>query len=211
MQANSLPSEPPGKPIHGVWLWFFRQEYWSELPCPSPGDLPDLRIEPTSAVSPTLQEGCLSAELPARYMLSLFCVGVIYAGREGNGNPLWYSCLESSMDGGAWWAAVQGFAKSRTQLSDFTFTFHFHELEKEMATHSSVLAWRIPGMGEPGRLLSMGSHRVGHEWSDLAAAASMQEIEGNKAPLGPCNRKAYTPFWVYTQVIIHNFNVRFRE
>ena len=75
------------------------------------------------------------------------------------------------MDGGAWWAAVHGVAESRTWLSDFTFTFHFHALEKEMATHSSVLAWRIPGMGEPGGLLSMGSHRVGHDWSDLAAAA----------------------------------------
>ena len=75
------------------------------------------------------------------------------------------------MDGGAWWAAVHGVAKSWTRLSDFTFTFHFHALEKEMATHSSVLAWRIPGTGEPGGLLSMGSHRVGHDWSDLAVAA----------------------------------------
>ena len=75
------------------------------------------------------------------------------------------------MDGGAWWAAVHGVVKSRTQLSDFTFTFHFHALEKEMATHSSVLAWRIPGTVEPGGLPSMGSHRVGHDWSDLAAAA----------------------------------------
>ena len=64
---------------------------------------------------------------------------------------------------GAWWAAVHGVAKSRTQLSDFTFTFHFHALEKEMSTHSSVLAWRIPGTAEPGGLLSMGSHRVGHD------------------------------------------------
>ena len=76
------------------------------------------------------------------------------------------------MDGGAWWAAVHGVAKSQTWLSDFTFTFHFHALEKEMATHSSVLAWRIPGTGEPGGLSSMGSHRVGHDWSNLAAAAA---------------------------------------
>ena len=76
------------------------------------------------------------------------------------------------MDGGAWWAAVHGAAKSLTQLSNFTFTFHFHALEKEMATHCSVLAWRIPGTGEPGWLPSMGSHRVGHDWSDLAAAAA---------------------------------------
>ena len=87
-----------------------------------------------------------------------------------NGNPLQYSCLENPMDGGAWWAAVHGVAKSRTRLSDFPFTFPFHALEKEMATHSSVLAWRIPGTGEPRGLLSMGSHRVRHDWSDLAAA-----------------------------------------
>ena len=82
---------------------------------------------------------------------------------EGNGTPLQYSCLENPMDAGAWWATVHGFAQSRTRLSDFTFTFHFHELEKEMATHSSVLAWRIPGMAEPGGLPSLGSHRVGHD------------------------------------------------
>ena len=77
------------------------------------------------------------------------------------------------MNGGAWWAAVHGVAKNQTRLSDFTFTFHFHALEKEMATHSGVLAWRIPGTGEPDGLSSMGSHRVGHESSDLAEAAAM--------------------------------------
>ena len=82
---------------------------------------------------------------------------------QGNGTPLQYSCLENPMDGGAWWAAVHGVTKSRTRLSDFTFPFHFHALEKEMATHSSVLAWRIPGTGEPGGLPAMGSHRVGHD------------------------------------------------
>ena len=82
---------------------------------------------------------------------------------EGNGTPLQYSCLENPMDGGAWWAAVHGVARSQTRLSDFTFTSHFHALEKEMATHSSVLAWIIPGTGEPGGLPSMGSHRVGHD------------------------------------------------
>ena len=92
--------------------------------------------------------------------------------REGNGTPLQYSCLENPMDGGAWKAAVHGIAMSWTRLSDFTFNFHFHALEKEMATHSSVLAWRIPGTGEPGGLQSMGSHRVGHDWSDLTAAAT---------------------------------------
>ena len=93
--------------------------------------------------------------------------------REGNGTPLQYSCLENPMDWGAWWAAVHGVAKSRTRLSDFTFTFHFHALEKEMATHSSVLAWRIPGTGG---LPSLGSHRVRHDWSDLAAAAAATSV-----------------------------------
>ena len=106
--------------------------------------------------------------------------GILFG--EGNGTPLQYSCLENPMDGGAWKATVHGVAKSRTRLSDFTFTFfffffkfyfifklyitftfHFHALEKEMATHSSVLAWRIPGTGESGGLPSMGSHRVGHD------------------------------------------------
>ena len=91
---------------------------------------------------------------------------------EGNRTPLQYSCLDNPMDGGDWWAAVHGVGKSRTRLSDVTFTFHFHALEKEMATHSSVLAWRIPGTGQPGGLPSMGSHRVRHDWSDLAAAAA---------------------------------------
>ena len=82
---------------------------------------------------------------------------------EGDGTLLQYSCLENPMDGGAWWAAVHGVAKSRTRLSDFPFTFHFHALEKEMATHFSTLAWKIPWMEEPGRLQSMGSLRVGHD------------------------------------------------
>ena len=82
---------------------------------------------------------------------------------EGNGTPLQYFCLENPMEGGAWQAAVHGVAKSRIRLSDFTFNFHFHALEKEMATHSSVLAWRSPGTGEPGGLPSMRLHRVGHD------------------------------------------------
>ena len=82
---------------------------------------------------------------------------------EGNGTPFQYSFLENPMGGGAWKAAVHGVAEGQTQLSDFTFTFHFHALEKEMATHSSVLALRIPRPGEPGGLPSMGSHRVGHD------------------------------------------------
>ena len=101
------------------------------------------------------QESDMTEQL--HFHFSLSCIG------EGNGNPLQCSCLENPSDVGAWWAAVYGVAQSQTQLSDFTFTFHFHALEKEMATHSSVLAWRIPGMWEPGGLPSMGSHRVGHD------------------------------------------------
>ena len=92
---------------------------------------------------------------------------------EDNGTPLQYSCRENPMGRGAWWAAVHGVEKSWTWLSDFTFTFHFHTLEKEMAAHSSILAWRIPGTVEPGGLPSMGSHRIRHDWSDLAAAAAV--------------------------------------
>ena len=103
---------------------------------------------------------------------TIFCFCVLLWGwlGEGNGTPLQYSCLENPMNGGAWRATVHGVAEGRTRLSDFTFTFHSYALEKEMATHSSVLALRIPGTGEPGGLPSMGSHRVGHDWSDLAAA-----------------------------------------
>ena len=103
--------------------------------------------------------------------------------REDNGTPLQYSCLANPMDGGAWWAAVHGVARSPTWLSSFTFTFHFHALEKEMATHSSVLAWRIPGTGEPGGLLSMGSHRVGHDWSDLAAQRGVKAEDMGKGSI----------------------------
>ena len=85
------------------------------------------------------------------------------ATREGDGTPLQYSCLENPMDRGAWWGIVHGVAKSWTRLSDFTFTCHFHALEKEMATHSSILAWRILGTAEPGGLPSLGLHRIGHD------------------------------------------------
>ena len=97
------------------------------------------------------------------FQSQIFLFSSIAMDGEGNGTPLQYSCLENPMDGGAWSAAVHGVAKSRAQLSDFTFTFPFHALEKEMATHSSVLAWRIPGTGEPGGLPSLRSHRVGHD------------------------------------------------
>ena len=103
--------------------------------------------------------GLLKSDMTERlhFDFSLSCIG------EGNSNPLQGSCLENPRDRGAWRAAVCGVAQSQTRLSDFTFTFHFPALEKEIATHSSVLAWRIPGTGEAGGLPSMGSHRVGHD------------------------------------------------
>ena len=119
---------------------------------------------------------------------------------EGNGTPLQCSCLESPMDRGAWWAEVHGVAKSRTQLSNFTLTFLFHALEKEMATHSSILAWRTPGTGQPGGLLPTGSHRVGHDWSDLAAAAASKGYLGIRylsIILGNC-------IWMYNYLKIKN-------
>ena len=97
------------------------------------------------------------------------------------------------MDGGAWWAAVHGVAEGRTQLSNFTFSFHFHALEKEMATHSSVLAWRIPGMGEPGGPSSMGSHRVRHDQSDLAKKKKMFKYKMSSCnPHYSCNTHQYS-------------------
>ena len=117
---------------------------------------------------------------------------------EGNGTPLQYSCLENPMDRGAWWAAVHGVAKSRARLSDFTFTFHSHALEKEMATHSSILAWRIPGTGEPGGLPSMGLHRVRHDWSDLAVARCLIWINSISKP-------------IYLYILFVCFSVRFLD
>ena len=104
------------------------------------------------------------------YMCVYIYIYIFFFFGEGSGTPLQYSCLGNLMDGGAWWAVVHGVSKSRTWLSDFTF--HFHALGKEMATHSSVLALRIPGKGESGGLLFMGSHRVGHDWGDFAAVAA---------------------------------------
>ena len=107
------------------------------------------------------------------------------------------------MDGGAWWAAVHGVSKSWTRLSDLTFTFHFHALEKEMATHSSVLAWRIPGTGKPVGLPSVGSHRVGHDWSDSAAAAAAQQYYRVKLSCSsnPCSLWVYYYFRQHTSTL----------
>ena len=116
------------------------------------------------------------------------------------------------MGGGAWWAAVHGVTKSQIRLSDFTFPFHFHALEKEMATHSSVLAWRIPGTGEPGGLPSMGSHRVGHDWSDLAAVAAAYTCQYNPSSLlldiymreMTAHVHTVTYMWMFTNSFIQN-------
>ena len=110
------------------------------------------------------------SKLGKEYIKAVYCHPAYLTSMQREGH--FHSGLENPVNGGAWWAAVNGVAKSRTRLSNFTFTFHFHALEKEMATYASVLVWRIPGTGEPGGLPSMGSHRVGHDWSDLAAAAA---------------------------------------
>ena len=126
------------------WLHFFFSS-----PCRS--ELHDTDFDQLGAAA-TRQHSALGSEVPG----------------EGDGNPLQYSRLENPMDGGAWWAAVHGVSKSETRLNDFAFTFHSHALQKEMATHSSVLAWRIPGTEEPGRLLSMGSQ----SWTRLKRLSS---------------------------------------
>ena len=172
-------------------MGFSRQEYWSGVPLPSPTN--SQRWLKLISIESVMASNCLILCCPLLLLPSIFpSISVFsneavlhirwpkywsfsfsispsneYSGlisfEEGNGTPLQYSCLENPMDRGAWEAAVHGVARSRTRLSDFPFTFHFHALEKEMATHSSVLAWRIPGMAEPGGLPSMGSHRVGHD------------------------------------------------
>ena len=119
----------------------------------------------------------LSQQLSALFLLQTNLGRNVRHSREGNGTPLQYSCLENPWTEEPGRLQSMGVSKSRTWLSNFTFTFHFHALEKEMATHSSVLAWRIPGTGKPGGLPSMGLHRVGHDWSDLAAAAAECELE----------------------------------
>ena len=113
---------------------------------------------------------------------------------EGNGTPLQYSCLENPMDEGAWWAAAHVVAKSRTRLGDFTFSFRFHALEKEMATQSGVLAWRIPGTGKPGGLPSMGSHRVGHDCRDLAERSIASAVVHSSSELCSMTRPSWWPY-----------------
>ena len=173
-------------------LGFSRQKHWSGLPLPSPmhesekwkwshSVVSDPQrphgLQPSRLLHPWDFPGRLGkwkSSLTFGFFFPLFFSvyyqllnAVLYYLR-----PLQYSWLENPMDGGAWWAAVHEVAKSRAWLSYFTFTFHFHALEKEMVTHSSILAWRIPGTGEPGGLPSMGSYRVGQDWSDLAVAVA---------------------------------------
>ena len=164
-QAASLPLSYQGSPYYNLFIYCI--DIWIVS---SFGAL-------LFGLFPVLVLYCFAGNIHVQvfvwaYAFIFLCkyLGVEWLG-EGDGTPLQYSCLENPMDGGAYWATVHGVAKSRTRLRNFTFTLHFHALEKEMATHSSVLAWRIPGTGEPGGLLSMGSHRVGHDWSDFAAAA----------------------------------------
>ena len=107
---------------------------------------------------------------------SSYWANLLVCSGESNGTPLQYSCLENPMDGGAWWAAVHGVAKSRTRLSDFPFTFHFHALEKEMATHSSVLSWRIPGTGEPGGLPIYGVEQSRTRLKRLSSSWSVERV-----------------------------------
>ena len=119
---------------------------------------------------------CLFIEWTILLDLKVRVSDLLHMFGEGSGTPLQYSCLENPMDGRARKAVahgIHGIAEGQTRLRNFPFTFHFHALEKEMATHSSVLAWRIPGTGEPGGLPSMGSHRVVHDWSDLAVAVAV--------------------------------------
>ena len=123
---------------------------------PQPAGTTVLTHEPRAGFECGDAPGRLKREV---YIYIYLCIFI----GEGTGSPLQYSCLANPMDGGAWWAAIQGVARSWIRLSDFTFTFHFHALEKEMATHSSVLARRIPGTAEPGGLPPMGLHRVGHD------------------------------------------------
>ena len=161
-------------PIQGAWIWSLVKELRSFMPQGTAKDIKKTELSLSSHII------YMTLHKPQFHHLwygdNISLSGLIYGylkplAGEGNGTPLQYSCLENLMDGGAWKAAVHRVVEGRTRLSNFTFTFHFHALEKEMATHSSVLAWRIPGTGEPDGLQSMGSHRVGHDWSDLAAAA----------------------------------------
>ena len=154
----SPPPEVPPRPLPALLPMVPAWPWTPSGACVSPAaslSCPPSRLFPTLCPSAMSCPGLASMVVVYCCSVAKLCLTFC--------DPIQYSCLENPMDGGAWWATVHGIAKSRTRLNGFTFTFHFHALEKEMATHSSVLAWRIPGTGEPGRLPSMGSHRVGHD------------------------------------------------
>ena len=164
---RGIPHSSPRKlPAHLSDASLLLSQSISHLVLPSKQDLsffsPPHMISPLATwLSKTrLDLRCLRLLLGS---LESICLVLLDYNGEGKGNPLQYSCLGNPMDGGAWQATVQGITKSRTRLGDFTFTFHSHALEKEMATHASILAWRNPGTEEPGGLLSMGSYRIGHD------------------------------------------------
>ena len=137
---------------------------FSQIIAPSPSPTESKRLFYTSVSLLLSHIQCCHYHLSKFHIYALvYCIG-----REGNCTWLQYSCLENPMDRGAWWAAVHGVATCWMRLSDFTFTFHFHTVEKEMATHSSSLTWRIPWTKEPGQIQSIGSQSVGHNWSNLA-------------------------------------------
>ena len=135
-----------------------------------------------------LEESGMTEQL--HFHFSLLCIG------EGNGTPLQYSCLENPMDGGAWYAAVHGVTKSQTWLSDFTFTFHFHASEKEMATHSSALPWRIPGTGEPG-IFCLWGDIYGVVYGVAQSRTGLKQLSGSSCSSLPCNQ-------LYLMRINHN-------
>ena len=153
-----------------------------------------IQFSSVAQLCPTLCDpmDCSTPGLPVHHQLPEFTQTHVHCG-EGNGNPLQYSCLENPMDEGAWLATVHGIMKSWTELTDFTFTFYFHALEKEMATLSSIFSWKIPGTEEPGGLLSIGLHRIEHDWHNLAAAAACplsrwchQTISSSVVPFSSC-------------------------
>ena len=130
--------------------------------------------------------------------LWLWCLGVLYANTVGNGTPLQYSCLENPMDGGAWWAAVHGVARSRTLLSDFTLFFHFHALEKETAPHSSVLAWRIPGTGEPVGLYGVAQSQTRLKWLSSSSSTVVLVLKRCIQAIPGCFCSGLSPFIFYS-------------
>ena len=156
---------------------FSRQEYWSGLPCTLPGDRPNPGIEPISLMSTVLVGRFFTTRVTWEALAN---IAPCCKWGEGSGAPLQYSCLENPMGGGAWLAAVLGVAKSWTRLSDFTFTFHFHALEKEMAAHSSVLAWRIPWWAA---IYGVAQSWTRLKWLSSSSSKWREQHEATRLPL----------------------------